>query len=229
MVGLIQNQEAMKLLSINVSLPKEVTGQGKTYSTGIYKVPVEERVKVHSLGLEGDGQADMENHGGIHKAVYGYPFEHYGYWSTQLGRNDFTFGQFGENLTVQGWLEDDVHIGDMFRIGEVVLEITQPRVPCYKLAVKMGLPEFPKLFATSGRIGFYMRVLAAGEIGVGDAMERMKVDARGVTVRQMMEVMYFKKHHEELMRRAISIPALTPSWREELKQRLGMAVVVDES
>lgn len=211
----------MKLLSINISLPKEVTGQGRTFSTGIFKTPVAERVKVHSLGLEGDGQADLENHGGIHKAVYGYPFEHYEYWSAQLGRNDFGFGQFGENLTVQGWLEDEVHIGDMFRIGEVAMEITQPRVPCYKLAVKLGLPEFPKLFAASGRIGFYMRVLATGEIGAGDIMERVKVDSRGVTVRELMDVMYFKKNNLDVMSRAVQIPALTPSWREDLKRRLG--------
>ncbi|EEF62217.1 MOSC domain containing protein [Pedosphaera parvula Ellin514] len=224
-----QDSKVMKVLSINVSLPREVTGQGKTFSTGIFKIPVEGRIKVHSLGLEGDGQADLENHGGIHKAVYSYPFEHYEYWAGELGRNDFSFGQFGENLTISGWLEDGVHIGDMFRIGEVLLEISQPRVPCYKLAVKMNLPEFPKHFAASGRIGFYLRVLAPGEIGAGDAMERVKIDSRGVTVREMMDVMYFKRHNEEIMRKAITIPALTPSWRDELKQRLGMEAVTNQS
>jgi MOSC domain-containing protein YiiM len=214
----------MKLLSVNVGLPRTITVGDRNVTTGIFKSPRSERVRVHTLGLEGDGQADLENHGGIHKAIYSYPVEHYAYWSRELGRNDFSYGQFGENLTVEGLTEENVHVGDMFRIGDVLLEVTQPRVPCYKLAIKMKLPEFPKIFAATGRTGFYQRVLSPGELGAGDSLERVKVDARGVTVRELMEVMYFKRENVELMERAVAIPALTPSWRDELRERLGLAV-----
>ncbi|MDB6016997.1 MAG: molybdenum cofactor biosysynthesis protein [Pedosphaera sp.] len=210
----------MKLLSVNISLPKVVSIDDKLVATGIFKEPVAGRVRLHSLSLAGDGQADLENHGGIHKAVYAYPHEHYDYWSRELGRQDFTFGQFGENLTVTGLIEDQVHIGDMFRIGEALLEVTQPRVPCFKLASKMQMTSFPKLFAASGRTGFYLRVLAEGEIGAGDPIERVKTDARGLTVRALMDLMYFDRDNFALMETAVAIPALTPGWRDKLKQRL---------
>lgn len=214
----------MKLLSVNVGLPAVITTGNRNVTTGIFKSPRSERIRVHNLGLEGDGQADLENHGGIHKAVYSYPVEHYAYWSRELGRNDFSFGQFGENFTVEGFTEENVHVGDMFRVGDVLLEVTQPRVPCYKLAIRMNLPEFPKLFAASGRTGFYQRVLSQGEVGAGDVLERVKIDPRGVTVKELMDVMYFKRENLELMERAVAIPALTPSWRDELKERLGLPV-----
>jgi MOSC domain-containing protein YiiM len=212
-----------KLISVNVSLPKQLSVGGKVILTGIFKNPASGRIPVHTLGLAGDGQADLENHGGIYKAVYSYPAEHYPYWAQELGRNDFSFGQFGENLTVEGWLEDQVYIGDVFRIGGVLLEVTQPRVPCFKLAAKMNMPTFPKLFAKSGRIGFYHRVLAKGDVAVGDAMKRVKTDTHGVTVREIMDVMYFQRDNVELMERAIAIPALSPGWREEFSERLGQA------
>ncbi|MDB6111182.1 MAG: molybdenum cofactor biosysynthesis protein [Pedosphaera sp.] len=206
----------MKLISVNVSVPRTVSIGKRPVSTGIFKEAVAGRVPVRSLGLVGDGQADLANHGGIYKAVYSYPFEHYEYWSRELGRTDFVPGQFGENLTVAGWLEDEVRIGDVFKIGEVLLEVTQPRVPCFKLAHKMALPGFPKFFAASGRVGFYQRVLVEGEIGAGDAIERIKTDAHGVTVRELMQLMYFDRQNFPLMEKAIAVPALTPGWREEL-------------
>ncbi|MDB6121706.1 MAG: molybdenum cofactor biosysynthesis protein [Pedosphaera sp.] len=219
----------MKLLSVNVSMPKEIVVGDKVVVTGIFKTPISGRVQVGTLGLQGDGQADLENHGGIYKAVYTYPAEHYAYWAHELGRNDFSFGQFGENLTVEGWIEDQVHIGDVFRIGSVLLEVTQPRVPCYKLAAKMNLPTFPKLFAKSGRVGFYQRVLSKGALAAGDGIERVKTNEQGVTVREIMDVMYFQRNNVELMKRAIAIPALTPSWRDEFKERLGMALNAPEA
>ncbi len=212
--------DGMKLLSVNVSAARAIVHQGKTVMTGIYKEPFPGKVKIQMLGLAGDAQADLENHGGIYKAVYSYPVEHYDFWSRELGRNDFTFGQFGENLTTSGVNEDDVHIGDTFRIGEVLLEVTQPRVPCFKLAIKMNLPAFPKQFMASGRYGFYQRVLAEGEVRVGDAIERVKTDPRGVTIREMMRVMYMDREDFAVIEQAVGIPALTPSWRDELKERL---------
>ncbi len=210
----------MKLLAINVSRPRTILIGGQPVATGIFKESVTGPVMVRTLGLAGDGQADLENHGGIHKAVYAYPFEHYAHWSQELKREDFSFGQFGENLTVEGLLEDQVYIGDVLRIGDVLLEVTQPRVPCFKLAHKMGMPGFPKLFAKSGRTGFYLRVLAEGEITAGDEIERVKTDPHGLSVHALMDVMHFDRNNIAVMEKAVSIPALTPSWREELKEHL---------
>src|SRR5215204_7170573 len=158
----------MKLLSVNVSPPAEVVHGGKTVTTGIFKEPVDGRVMLRTLNLDGDGQADLIGHGGIHKAAYAYSVENYEYWKRELGRTDFTFGQFGENFTVEGMLEDAVHIGDVFRVGDALVEVTQPRVPCYKLGLKMGLKGFEKKFLASCLVGFYLRVLEEGEVGVGD-------------------------------------------------------------
>ena len=164
----------MRLLSVNVSPPKEVLHGSETVETGIFKEPVAGRVMLRELNLDGDGQADLINHGGVHQAVYAYPIEHYDYWRRELGREDFGFGQFGENFTVEGMPEDEVHIGDVFRVGgDALVEVSQPRTPCFKLGIRMGLPRFPKLFLKSGRIGFFLRVLEEGEVGAGDAGERV--------------------------------------------------------
>ena len=212
--------DRMRLLSVNIGLPRTFVHDGKTVATGIFKEPVAGRLKLHSLGVAGDSQSDLKVHGGIYKAVYSYPVEHYAYWSRELGRNDFTFGQFGENLTISGFTEDDVHIGDMFRIGTALLEVTQPRVPCFKLAFKMNAPDFINRFTASGRTGFYQRVLAEGEIGAGDTIERVKTDPRRVTVREMMRLMHIDREDFPMIEKAVGIPALTPGWREELKERL---------
>ncbi|HEX4645016.1 MAG TPA: MOSC domain-containing protein [Verrucomicrobiae bacterium] len=210
----------MKVVSVNVSLPRAVPHGDRTVVTGIFKTAVSHRVKVGTLGLAGDGQADLENHGGLHKAVYAYPVEHYSFWSRELGRNDFVHGQFGENLTVEGLAENEVFIGNIYRIGGVLVEVTQPRVPCYKLALRMNLPDFPKRFAASGRTGFYLRVLEEGELGAGDAIESVKTDPRALSVHALMRLMYFERDNFELAEKALGIPALTPSWRDELKERL---------
>jgi MOSC domain-containing protein YiiM len=210
----------MKLLSINVSKPRTVIISGNEVATGIFKESVAGPMVVRELGLDGDGQADLENHGGIHKAVYVYPFEHYAHWSRELERQDFKLGQFGENLTVEGLLEDQIFIGDMLRIGDVLFEVTQPRVPCYKLGHKMGMPAFPKLFAKSGRTGFYLRVLAEGTIAAGNQIERVKTHRGALSVRALMDVMHFDRENISVMEQAVAIPALTPGWRDELRERL---------
>ncbi|MCZ6819550.1 MAG: MOSC domain-containing protein [Calditrichaeota bacterium] len=210
----------MKLLSVNVSLPKEVQNNGKTMTTGIFKEPVKKRVMLRTMNLDGDGQADLVGHGGIYKAVYVYSIENYEYWKSELGRNDFTYGQFGENFTVAGMLEDEIHIGDVFRVGGALVEVTQPRVPCAKLGFKMGMAKFPKLFLQNSRVGFYLRVLEEGEVGAGDVIERVKVDAERMTVREINHLLYFDQKNLEGAQKALRIRALSPGWRGSFKERL---------
>ncbi len=210
----------MKLLSVNVSPPKEVAHGGKTVTTGIFKEPVDGRVMLRTLNLDGDGQADLTGHGGIYKAAYAYSVENYDYWKRELGRTDFTFGQFGENLTVEGMLEDEIHVGDVFRAGGALVEVTQPRVPCYKLGIKMGLRGFEKTFLASRRVGFYLRVLEEGEIGAGDVMDRVRTDPERITVREICRLLYFDSENLEGARKALRIRALSPGWRRSFEERL---------
>jgi MOSC domain-containing protein YiiM len=210
----------MRVLSINIAEPREILHRGKKVLTGIYKEPVAGKHKISALGITGDKQADLKVHGGVYKAVYSYPFEHYESWSRELGQDSFPFGQFGENLTISGLMEDEVRIGDVFRVGTALLEVTQPRVPCFKLAHKMNLPKFPALFTASLRTGFYHRVLEEGEVSAGDAIERVKTDPQSITVREMMRIMHIDREDFVTMEKAIRIPALTPSWREELQERM---------
>lgn len=210
----------MKLLSVNVSLPIEVQYNGKTMTTGIFKEPVKKRVMLRTMNLDGDGQADLVGHGGIYKAVYVYSIENYEYWKSELSRNDFTYGQFGENFTVEGMLEDEIHIGDVFRVGGALVEVTQPRVPCAKLGFKMGMAKFPKLFLQNSRVGFYLRVLEEGEVGAGDVIERVKVDAERMTVREINHLLYFDQKNLEGAQKALRIRALSPGWRGSFKERL---------
>ena len=208
----------MKLLSVNVSLPKEVPYKDKTITTGIFKEPVEGRVMLRELNLEGDGQADLKAHGGIHKAVYVYSIENYDHWKRELGRDDFTYGQFGENFTVEGMLDDEVHVGDLFRVGDALVEVTQPRVPCFKLGLRMGLTQFPKLFHASERVGFYFSVLEEGEVGAGDVIERVEVDPERMTVREIYHLLYFDKDNVEVAKKALCIKALSPGWRGSFEE-----------
>lgn len=217
----------MKLLSVNVSLPKEVPHRSGTVETGIFKEPVAGRIMLRTLNLDGDGQADLVNHGGTHQAIYAYPAEHYDYWQRELGRDGFGFGQFGENFTVEGMLEDEVHVGDVFRVGGARVEVSQPRTPCFKLGIKMGLPRFPKLFLASGRIGFYLRVLKEGEVGAGDAVERVESDPERLTVREASRLLFFEKENLEGARRALRVRALSPGWRDSFEERLMKAGATD--
>ena len=210
----------MKLLSVNVSKPKAVSYNGETIHTGIFKVPVKGRVVLQKLNLKGDRQADLKVHGGIDKAVYAYPMEHYEYWRRELTGDDLTFGQFGENFTVEGLLEDDVHIGDVFRIGTALVEVSQPRVPCFKLGLKMGIPTFPKQFLASERSGFYLRVLEAGEVGAGDVIERVKVGPKRLTVKAVHHLLYFDSRNLEGIHEVLGVSALADSWRESFEKAL---------
>lgn len=210
----------MKLLSVNVSLGREILHDGRSVRTGIFKEPVVGRVRLGRLNLVGDAQSDLRVHGGPDKAAYVYPYEHYDHWARALGRNDFHFGQFGENFTVEGMLEDEVAIGDVFRIGTAVVQITQPRVPCYKLGLKMGSPEFPKQFLESGRVGFYLRVVEEGEVGAGDAITRFESDPERFTVRDLFRVGYLEPDDRAAIEKALRLRALSPAWRRFLERRL---------
>src|SRR3972149_3660053 len=210
----------MRLISVNVSLPKEVLYQGKPVSTGIFKEPVGRRVMLRRLNLEGDGQADRNVHGGIHKAVCAYPFEHHEYWSRELGRTDFTYGQFGENFTVSGMPEDAVRIGDVFRIGFALVEVTQPRSPCFKLGIRMGLESFPKTFMSSGRTGFSMKVLEEGEVGAGDRFERVAGEEEALSGQGLWRLAHQDRQNLEGARKALRLSSLAPEWRGRPAQRV---------
>ena len=210
----------MKLLSVNVSPPTEVVQDGKTVATGIFKQPVDGRVTLGALNLDGDGQADLVGHGGIYKAAYAYSVENYDYWKRELGPTDLAFGQFGENFTVEGMLEDEVNVGDVFRVGGALVEVTQPRVPCYKLGIKMGLRGFEKKFLASRRVGFYLRVLEVGEVGAGDTFDRVRTDPVRMTVREICGLLYFDPKNLEGARKALRISALSPGWRQSFEERL---------
>lgn len=210
----------MRLISVNVGLPREVDWKGKVVTTGIFKEPVEGRVKLQTLNLEGDRQADLSVHGGPDKAVYAYPSEHYEFWRSELATQDFPWGMFGENFTTEG-LTEGVRIGDRFKIGSAELMVTQPRLPCYKLAVKFGRDDIIKRFLDSGRTGFYFAVLREGEVGTGDSIELIYRDEGDLTVADITRLYAVDKHDEEGFRRAIQVEALPDSWRRYFKRRLG--------
>ncbi|MFG0282810.1 MAG: MOSC domain-containing protein [Phycisphaerales bacterium JB039] len=214
----------MRVISVNVGGVKSYEYNGRKVETGIYKFPVEGRVRVGRLRVEGDGQADLENHGGEHRAVYIYPHEHYARWRRELGREGFDLGQFGENLTTEGLLEDDICIGDTLRAGpEVVLQVSQPRPPCYKMAMRIGEPRFPKLMSEACLVGFYCRVLGEGRIGAGDAIEIAGRDPAGLSVRGAYHLRFFGKEDREGAGRAAQIEALEPGWREVFRKRAAAA------
>jgi len=210
----------MQLLSVNVSLPKNVPYQGEILTTGIYKEPRAGRVTLHRTHLEGDGQADLVAHGGADKAVYAYTVENYTYWQAELGVAAFPYGQFGENFTVTDMPEDAVCIGDVYQVGAVRLEVSQPRLPCFKLTHKMGIHAFEKQFLESLRVGFYLRVVQGGQVGAGDAIQRLQVGAEQMTIQEITHAVMFDKTNRAQVERALSIPALSSAWREWLQKRL---------
>jgi MOSC domain-containing protein YiiM len=211
----------MKLISVNVGFPREVTWKGKTVSTGIFKEPVSDRLMVRSLNLEGDGQADLTVHGGADKAVYVYPFEHYDYWRGELPDTELSLGIFGENFTTTGLREEEVNIGDHFQIGTVKLMVTQPRLPCYKLGIRFGRPDMVKRFLASRRTGFYFRVLQEGEVGAGDILELVSRDDNNVTVADITQLYVRAEDNPELLHRAAQLEALPESWRDYFQQQIG--------
>ncbi len=213
----------MQVISVNVSLPRIETIDGVEVATAIFKTPADGPVMLRTLDFDGDAQGDPIAHGGPDQAAYVYPWEHYAYWSKELGQPQWPPGQFGENLTIAGLSEDEVRIGDEFAIGDAVVMVSQPRTPCYKLAHKMGLREFPKQFLASGRIGFYLRVVREGVIKAGDAVERVKSDPEAFTVRAVSHLRYFDRGNVEGFRRAAELPALSQGWRNAFAELLANA------
>lgn len=209
----------MRLISVNVGRPRTVAYQGRRVRTAIDKTPVTGPVHVGRLNLDGDGQADRRFHGGEDKAVYAYPSEHYAYWTRELGR-ELPWGHFGENFTVEGLLEDEVCIGDVLRVGDVRLEVTQPRTPCFKLAMKMGIDDFVERFAASRRIGFYSRVLTEGSVAAGCKMVRDAAGEGGLTVREAFRLSVDDRLDVGALQRALSVPALPASWKRTYRKRL---------
>lgn len=203
----------MRVVSVNVGLPREVVWKGRTIVTGIFKEPVEGQIAMRELNLDGDRQADLSVHGGRDKAIYVYPSEHYPYWTRELPDKELRWGMFGENLTTEGLQEDKVNIGDRFRVGSAEVIVTQPRMPCYKLAVKFGRDDIIKRFLLSRRTGFYFAVLEEGEVGTGDKIELLGRDENNVTVADITRLYVSEKENVELMRRAIQVEALPESWR----------------
>jgi MOSC domain-containing protein YiiM len=214
----------MKIVSVNVGLPREVTWQGNTVQTGIFKEPVDGPVLINELNLSGDQQADLTVHGGAQKAVYAYPAEHYEYWRQELPDVSFSWGKFGENLTTEGLREDTVYIGDRLRIGSAVLMVTQPRMPCYKLKLKFEREDMIKRFLASGRSGFYFSVIEPGEVGAGSKIEILSQDPNRVSVTDIVQLYLGKSRDPELLHRATTLPALPPGWRSHLLLRMQQAV-----
>ena len=198
----------MSILSVNVSLPKVVEYRGGRVETGIFKDPVAGPLMMRELNLVGDRQADLSVHGGRDKAVYVYSSDYYEYWKQELRRDDLRYGNFGENLTVEGLTDEVVRIGDVFRVGDATVQVTQPRLPCYKLAIKMEDPAFPKLFLASRRTGFYLRVLAEGEIGAGDEFELVERESEPLTVHEVVELLFFDRGNLDRAEAALRVRAL---------------------
>lgn len=210
----------MKLVSVNVGLPRQVSWKGRRVTTGIFKQPVAGRVMVRSLNLDGDKQADLTVHGGVDKAVYAYPLEHYNYWRQELPDVQFPWGMFGENLTTEGLLENEVNIGDRFRIGTAEVMVTQPRFPCYKLNVKFGRDDMVKRFLASRLTGIYFSVFKEGEVGFGDTVQLISRDEGYVTVADITRLFVREADTSDLLHRALQVPALAPGLRDYFQQQL---------
>ena len=210
----------MKIISVNVGLPRLVLRDGEPVSTGIFKEPVTHRVMMRRLNLDGDRQSDLSVHGGPEKAVYVYPSEHYEFWKRELPDMDLPWGVFGENFTTTGLLETEVNIGDKFRIGASEVMVTQPRMPCYKLGIRFGRADIIKRFLVSERTGFYLSVLKEGEVGAGDEIELLERNAAGVKVVEVTRLYSSDKDNVDVLRRLIALKELPESWREYLQRRL---------
>ncbi|MBO0719806.1 MAG: MOSC domain-containing protein [Blastocatellia bacterium] len=209
-----------RLISVNVGLPREVEWQGRLVRTAIWKRSVTGRVFARRLNLDGDGQADLAGHGGEQRAVLVYQLEAYRYWESYLSRNDFDYGQFGENFTVDGLLDDEVCIGDRYRIGSAVFEVTQPRVTCYRVGIRMGNPQMPALLVSHNRPGFYLRVIQEGDVGAGDEILKILDGPGTVTVAEIDSLLYLPNHERNRIEIAARIPALSPGWKKSLDDLL---------
>uniref|UniRef100_B8HRP9 MOSC domain containing protein n=1 Tax=Cyanothece sp. (strain PCC 7425 / ATCC 29141) TaxID=395961 RepID=B8HRP9_CYAP4 len=210
----------MQVISVNVGVPREVVWRGKTVLTGIFKQPVPGRIKLRSLNLEGDRQADLTVHGGLYKAIYAYPSEHYPYWRNELAGMELPWGMFGENLTIAGLLEDAIHIGDRLRVGTAELRVTQPRTPCYKLEIKFGRADIVQRFLASQRSGFYFAVVQEGDVAAGDSIEIIDRDPDQITVADIVRLRQGELDDLDLLQRAVQLQALPSNLRDQLKKRL---------
>ena len=210
----------MKLISLNVGIPRQVTYKSELVTTGIFKEPIHHRTILWKLNLDGDKQADLTVHGGLDKAVYSYPAEHYGYWQKELPGMYLSWGMFGENFTTEGVFEDNVNIGDQFQIGSAIVIATQPRMPCYKLGVKFGRMDIVKRFLASGLTGIYFKVLQEGEVGAGDVIKLIRRDDNNVTVKDVVRIYTVDKDDVQTMERAIKVKDLPVGWRSHFIEQL---------
>src|SRR3954465_4314944 len=202
-----------RLLSINVGLPRDIAWQGRTVHTAIWKEPVRGRQMVRKLNVEGDGQGDLAGHGGEMRAVFVYQIESYHYWERELGRSDFAYGQFAENFTIEGLADDEVCVGDRFRIGSAAFEVSQPRVTCYRVGIRLNDPRIPALLVSHRRPGFYFRVLEEGEGQGGDEIVKVDSGPEQMTVAEVDGLLYLPGHPRQQLVRALRIPALSPGWQ----------------
>ena len=213
----------MKVVSLNVGLPRDVLWHGRPVTTGIYKQPVQGRVCLRTLNLDGDRQADLTVHGGAQKAIYCYPIEHYDYWKKELPGREVPIAIFGENFTTNGLTEDTVHLGDTFSVGSAEVVVTQPRLPCYKLGVRFQSDDMVKRFLPSGRSGFYLAVRREGEVAAGDEIKQIAQDPNAVPVSEITRLYITKRFNEEdaaSLRRALQVAALPESWKDYFRDRL---------
>ncbi len=218
----------MKLISLNVALPRLASYRNETINTGIFKQPVSGPVQLRRLNLDGDRQADLAVHGGPFKAVYAYPSEHYEFWRQELPGTQLPSGMFGENFTTEGLFEGELHIGDRLQIGTAIVMIRQPRIPCYKLAVKFRRADILARFLRSGRSGFYFSVEQEGTVEAGDTFEFLSREPQGVTITEMNHLFVEDKYNRELLERAIATPALPEDWRDYLAKRLPGTAAVEQ-
>jgi len=210
----------MKLISLNVGIPRQVTYKSELVTTGIFKEPIHHRRILRKLNLDGDKQADLTVHGGLDKAVYSYPAEHYGYWQKELPGMYLSWGMFGENFTTEGLFEDNVNIGDQFQIGSAIVIATQPRMPCYKLGVKFGRMDIVKRFLASGLTGIYFKVLQEGEVGAGDVIKLIRRDDNKLTVKHVIRIYSVDKDDVQTLERAIKVKDLSDGWRSHFIEQL---------
>src|SRR5271156_4586121 len=208
------------LVSVENGFPRDIVWEKRTYHTRGWKNPVTGRCRVGHLNLEGDGQGDLAGHGGEHRAVFVYQIESYRYWQEQLKRSDFIFGQFGENFTIEGLADDAVCIGDRFQIGSALFEVTQPRVTCYRVGIRMNEPRMAALLTGSGRPGFYFRVLREGEVAAGDEIVKVGEAGERMTIAEINALLYLPGHSRDGLERALRIEALSPGWRESFEALL---------
>jgi len=210
----------VKLISLNAGLPRIVESNGEPVATGIFKEPKQGPIMLRTLNLDGDRQADLTVHGGVSKAVYAYPVEHYEFWKKELPEMELPYGMFGENFTTEGMLEEALNVGDRFRVGEAELMVTEPRLPCYKLGIKFGRTDIIRKFLQSRRTGFYFAVVKEGEVEAGNEIELLSRDSNDITIADITRLYAFEKNDLQTLRRAVKLKALSDSWREYFQKQI---------